>query len=92
MPPKPLKQAWSHNAVKPPTPSRDVVSRLEQAALAQQRATPRYEMHLTPFGTLTRDVNRAVEARREARISHIAKRLARHQALARDGFNRDLYT
>ena len=74
MPLKSMKDAW---------PSRDAyrqerghtkapVSELERATLAAFRATPVLEAHLTPMGTVAKEVRHDVETQREARITFIA--------------------
>ncbi len=64
------------------------VSDREREWLARFRATPVYETHLTPTGTIAKEVRRNVEDDREARITFITKRLDAQKTRARDGFNR----
>ncbi|WP_108886529.1 hypothetical protein [Pseudoprimorskyibacter insulae] len=64
------------------------MSDLEREWLEQFRATPAYETHLTPTGSIAKEVRRDVEDIREARIKHITKRLDAQKTRARDGFNR----
>jgi len=90
MPETPMKRAWSarstqkldQDAAKAP------VSRAERDTLQRFRTTPVLETHLTPMGTVIKEVVRDGEAKREARIGFINKRLARQKSRARDGFNR----
>ncbi len=64
------------------------VSERERDWLEKFRATPVYETHLTPTGSIAKEVRRDVEETREARIKFISKRLDAQKTRARDGFNR----
>ena len=64
------------------------VSAAERDMLEKFRATPVLETHLTPLGTVAKEVTRNVEAQREARVAFINKRLGQQKTRARDGFNR----
>lgn len=63
------------------------VSDKERDWLTKFRATPVLETHLTPTGSIAKEVHRDVEDAREARITFITKRLDRQKTRARDGFN-----
>jgi hypothetical protein len=70
------------------TPVRGSVSTQERDMLTAFRKTPVFETHLTPTGMIAKEVNRNIEAQREARIKYIDKRLGQQKSRARDRFNR----
>lgn len=90
MPETPMKRAWSAKAAQKldQDAAKAPVSRAERDMLQKFRTTPVLETHLTPMGAIKKEVVRDGEAKREARINFITKRLARQKSRARDGFNR----
>lgn len=84
------QKGWHSQVRKPPSHciAKSPVSRAERETLERFRATPVLETVLAPTGEVAVEVVRDVEAKREARIGYITKRLDNQKSRARDGFTR----
>ena len=83
-----MKHAWDARAAYRQTSdhTRAPVSEQERTTLSKFRATPALEAHLTPTGTVAKEVRRDIETEREARIAFITMRLERQKSRARSSF------